>query len=74
MVQQHSQQVPETITSITSALHEQSLAVGAIAREVEQVARMSEESSRIAVGTTLISQTLQAPASVLHEAVSRFKV
>ncbi|MDH1440350.1 MFS transporter [Pseudomonas sp. GD03721] len=35
---------------------------------------MSEESSRIAVGTTSISQTLQASSSVLHEAVSRFKV
>ncbi|RON37903.1 hypothetical protein BK664_15940 [Pseudomonas brassicacearum] len=74
IVEQHSQHVSEGITGITSALLEQSVVARGIAQDVQLVAQMSQENSRIAMETTRVSQTLQASAVALHEAVTRFKV
>ncbi|WGT28008.1 methyl-accepting chemotaxis protein [Pseudomonas marginalis] len=74
VVEQHSQQVSEAITGITSALREQSVVAHGIAQDVQLVAQMSQENSRIAAETTRVSQTLQASAVALHEAITRFKV
>nr|WP_223552473.1 methyl-accepting chemotaxis protein [Pseudomonas sp. BF-R-01] len=74
VVEQYSQQVSEGITGITSALLEQSVVVRGIAQDVQLVAQMSQENSRIAMETTRVSQTLQASAVALHDAVTRFKV
>jgi methyl-accepting chemotaxis protein len=54
-------------------LQEQSLASAGIAREVEVVAQISQENSRVAADTTKISPALQTSSVALHEAVSRFK-
>jgi methyl-accepting chemotaxis protein len=74
IVEQHSQHVSEGITDITSALLEQSRVASGIAQDVQLVALMSQENSRIAAETTRVSQTLQSSAVALHEAVNRFKV
>lgn len=74
VVEQHSQQVSEAITGITSALLEQSVVARGIAQDVQLVAQMSQENSRISAETTRVSQTLQASAAALHDAVTRFKV
>lgn len=73
-IQRYSQEVTGAIGDITSALHEQNLAVEGIAYEVDQVAQMSGENSRVAGTTTEISQRLQTSVGTLRDAVSRFKV
>lgn len=74
IVEQHSQQVSEAITDITTALLEQSAIASGIAQDVQLVAKMSHESSLIAGETRRASQTLQASAVALNDAVTRFKV
>lgn len=73
-IQRYLQEVTGAIGDITSALHEQNLAIEGIAYEVDQVAQMSGEDSRVAGATTEISQRLQTSVGTLRDAVSRFKV
>lgn len=69
-----ARQVTEAITSVTSALREQNLAVEGIAREIEMMAQVSHTNRQVAGDTTRISEALQASSVALREAVSRFLV
>ena len=73
-IQGSAGQVTGAINEISAALNEQSAAAQDIARQVEHVARMSEDNSYAAQETARISQELDAFASALRDAASRFKV
>nr|WP_246264149.1 methyl-accepting chemotaxis protein [Aromatoleum toluvorans] len=66
--------VVETVSEISDALREQSVASTEIARNVETIARMAEENSAIAVESHQTADRLESLAAQLLADVGRFKV
>jgi methyl-accepting chemotaxis protein len=64
----------EAIADISGAIGEQNQATHAIAAQVENVARMSEDNSLVAQDTSRIAEALSTRAEVLREAVNQFRV
>ncbi len=65
--------VVDVVNDISSSIREQSAASSDIARNIEQIAQMSEESSRAVQHTTDAARHLQELSAALHASVSRFK-
>jgi methyl-accepting chemotaxis protein len=63
----------ERINDISSAAAEQGTASNDIARNVERIAQMTEETSAAIVQASSTAQTLEALASKLHAEVAQFK-
>ncbi len=73
-IQGGAQQVTEAISDISVALNEQSSVAHDIARQVETVARMSEENSFAAKNTAQVAEELDQLADALRHTAGRFKV
>ncbi|HEX5802139.1 MAG TPA: methyl-accepting chemotaxis protein [Azospira sp.] len=65
--------VVEVVNDISSSIREQSAASSDIAKNIEQIAQMSEESSQAVQHTTSAARHLQELSVALHASVSRFK-
>ena len=63
----------ERINDISSAAAEQGTASNDIARNVEKIAQMTEETSAAIVQASTTAQQLEALASKLHAEVAQFK-
>ncbi len=66
--------VMEVVNSISDSIREQGGVSSEIAKTIEQVARMSEESTRSVQNTSQAARHLQHLAGSLRTAVSRFKL
>ena len=73
-IQEGANRVVNVVSGISEAIREQSSASGEIARNVERIARMSEESAGAVAETATAARHLQELSSRLSVAVSRFKV
>ncbi|MBN9421987.1 MAG: chemotaxis protein [Candidatus Accumulibacter sp. 66-26] len=69
-----AQRVMEVVNSISDAIREQGAASSEIARNIEQIARMSEESASAVQHTTDAARHLQQLSNSLHASVGRFKL
>lgn len=65
--------VVAVVNDISSSIREQSTTSSEIARNIESIAQMSEESSQAVQNTTEAARRLQELSASLHTAVSRFK-
>ena len=65
--------VVAVVNDISSSIREQSTTSSEIARNIEHIAQMSEESSQAVQNTTEAARRLQELSASLHTAVSRFK-
>jgi methyl-accepting chemotaxis protein len=65
--------VVSVINDISSSIREQSGASSAIARDIEHIAQLSEESASAVKNTTGAARHLQELSATLNAAVSRFK-
>ena len=68
-----AQRVTVVVNDISSSIQEQSLASSEIARKLENIARMSEESAVSVRQTADAARQLHGLAGALHESVARFK-
>jgi len=66
--------VMEVVNNISDAIREQGAASSDIAKNIEQVAQMSEESAGAIQDTADAARHLQQLSSALHSSVSRFKL
>ncbi|MFA7291383.1 MAG: methyl-accepting chemotaxis protein [Rhodocyclaceae bacterium] len=66
--------VVAVVNDISSSIREQGAASSDIAKNIEQIAQMSEESSQAVQHTTDAARHLQTLSASLHSAVSRFKI
>lgn len=66
--------VVDVVNDISSALAEQSSASNDLSRQVENVARMTEENSTAVAKTAIEADNLQELASAMRAAVGRFKI
>jgi methyl-accepting chemotaxis protein len=66
--------VMEVVNNISDAIREQGAASSDIAKNIEQVAQMSEESAGAIQDTADAARHLQQLSSTLHSSVSRFKL
>ncbi len=73
-IQDGANRVVNVVSGISDAIREQSAASSEIARNVERIARMSEESAGAVSETASAARHLQQLSSRLSVAVSRFKV
>jgi len=73
-IQSGAQRVGVAVTDISSALKEQSIASNEIARNVEQVAQMSDENHMATLDNAKSAQHLEELAISLQGAVEKFKV
>jgi methyl-accepting chemotaxis protein len=69
-----AQRVMEVVNSISDAIREQGTVSSEIARNIEQIAQMSEEGARAVHNTAEAARNMQKLSSGLHAAVSRFKL
>jgi methyl-accepting chemotaxis protein len=69
-----SMRVMDVVNSISDAIREQGAASSEIARNIEQIASMSEEGARAVQQTTEAARHLQQLSASLHASVSRFKL
>ena len=67
-------QVVEKVAGISQALHDQSVASTAIARNVESVARMAEESCAAVAGNAATAVQLERLSADLQGEVRRFRL
>jgi len=65
--------VVDVVNDISSSIREQSSASSDIAKNIEQIAQMSEESAQAVQHTTAAARHLQELSTELHASVSRFK-
>ena len=65
--------VVAVVNDISSSIREQSAASSDIAKNIEHIAQMSEESAQAVDNTTQAARHLQELSASLHSAVSRFK-
>jgi len=65
-------QVQAVVETISATLRQQNATTAAIAGQVEQMARMAEESDRAAAGNISLEEKLEEVARSLREAVGRF--
>lgn len=73
-IQHSASHVADAINDISAALNEQSSVAQDIARQVETVARMSEDNAVSAAKTSSLSNELDTFATALREVANRFKV
>ena len=66
--------VVAVVNDISSSIREQGAASSDIAKNIEQIAQMSEESSQAVQHTTDAARRLQELSASLNSAVSRFKI
>tara|TARA_R110001583_G_scaffold24563_2_gene89864 strand:- start:125474 stop:127114 length:1641 start_codon:yes stop_codon:yes gene_type:complete len=69
-----AQRVMEVVNSISDAIREQGTVSSEIARNIEQIAQMSEEGTRAVHNTAEAARNMQKLSSGLHASVSRFKI
>ncbi|TXG86018.1 MAG: methyl-accepting chemotaxis protein [Rhodocyclaceae bacterium] len=65
--------VVDVVNDISSSIREQSAASSDIAKNIERIAQMSEESAQAVQQTTDAARHLQELSAALHASVSRFK-
>ena len=65
--------VVDVVNDISSSIREQSAASSDIAKNIERIAQMSEESAQAVQHTTDAARHLQELSGALHASVSRFK-
>ena len=68
-----SQRVTQMVTSISDSIAEQSAAGNQIARQLETIAQMSEESATAVRNTANAARELHSLSASLHQAVSQFR-
>ena len=73
-IREGAQRVIEVVNSISDAIREQGTVSSEIARNIEQIAQMSEEGARAVHNTAEAARNMQKLSTGLHAAVSRFKV
>jgi methyl-accepting chemotaxis protein len=69
-----SVRVMEVVNSISDSIREQGTVSSEIAKNIERIAQMSEESANAIQNTTNAARHLQQLSSGLHNSVSRFKL
>ena len=69
-----TQQVVETITSISDSIIEQGAASNTIAGQVERVAQATEQNSAIAQNSAESAQYVERQASEMRQAAARFRI
>ncbi len=69
-----AQRVMQVVNNISDSIREQGIASSDIAKNVEHIAQMSEESAGAVQETTNAARRLQQLSSSLHNSVSRFKL
>ena len=69
-----SMRVMEVVNSISDSIREQGTVSSEIAKNIERIAQMSEESANAIQNTTNAARHLQQLSSGLHNSVSRFKL
>ena len=69
-----SHQVREAVTGISASLREQSAASTELARNVERIAQMAEESNAVVQGSLETAHRLHQLAGLLSEELQRFRV
>lgn len=69
-----SMRVMEVVNSISDSIREQGTVSSEIAKNIEQIAQMSEESASAIQHTADAARHLQKLSSGLHTSVSRFKI
>ena len=73
-IEQGAQRVVGVASDITSALREQAVASDTIARQLETIARSSDESTAALAQTSGSARDLEAMAAHMHDAAARFQV
>ena len=73
-IEQGAQRVVGVASDITSALREQAVASDTIARQLETIARSSDESTAALAQTSGSVRDLEAMAARMHDAAARFQV
>jgi methyl-accepting chemotaxis protein len=68
-----ARRVTEVVNDITGSIREQGNSAAQIAKNLEQIARMSEESTHAVFQTTEASRHLQQLSTKLHQCVRQFK-
>ena len=66
--------VTQVVNDISNSIREQSTASEQIARQLEDIAHMSEESAAAIRDSTVAARHLQQLSNTLHQAVGKFKV
>ena len=69
-----SMRVTDVVNSISDAIREQGTTSSEIAKNIENVAQMSEESANAVQNTVQAAHNLQQLSTSLHNSVSRFKL
>jgi len=69
-----SMRVTDVVNNISDAIREQSTTSSEIAKNIENVAQMSEESANAVQNTVQAAHNLQQLSTSLHNSVSRFKL
>ena len=69
-----SMRVTDVVNSISDAIREQGTTSSEIAKNIENVAQMSEESANAVQNTAQAAHKLQQLSTALHNSVSRFKL
>jgi methyl-accepting chemotaxis protein len=72
-IRDDAMRVIEMVNGISMSIREQNSASGDIARNIEQIAQVSEESARAVQHTTEAARHLQELSANLHASVNRFK-
>jgi methyl-accepting chemotaxis protein len=73
-IREGSARVMDVVNSISDSIREQGTVSSEIARNIEQIAQMSEESANAVQHTTEAARHLQQLSTALHNSVSRFKL
>ncbi|MFZ2854319.1 MAG: methyl-accepting chemotaxis protein [Rhodocyclaceae bacterium] len=73
-IELNARQVVDTVSNISSSLHEQSIASTAIARNVEQIAQMAEENCAAVGENATTANQLERLSEGLEAEVRRFKL
>lgn len=73
-IQSGSVRVTEVVNNISTSIREQGSVSAEIAKNIESVARMSEESALAVKNTSEAARHLKALSVSLHQSVSRFKL
>lgn len=74
VIRDDAARVVGVVNSISDAIREQVSVSSEIARDIERIARMTEESAHAVQGTTDAARNMQKLSSSLHASVSRFRL
>ncbi|WP_168224916.1 methyl-accepting chemotaxis protein [Azoarcus sp. DD4] len=73
-IQDRTRRVVDVASEISAALHEQAVASDTIARQLETIARSSDQSTAALGDTTRSVRSLEGMAARMHEAAAQFSV